>query len=159
MTANCKAQVIEGLELLLSSGVACVSGEFREWNDSYVYFIREKRTMPAVKVGYTTSPGRRIQDLQTASPYSLELFAVFGPFENKDAHYLERQLHYAFRHARLQGEWFKSSIIQIMSEASMYSLSPENYDYWVRCTEVLPNTFDDRRRAITSKLTKSQEES
>lgn len=62
------------------------------------------------KIGYTDRPiGRRLKELQTASPTELSVFAVY---ETKIASKVERILHRTFRSKRTQGEWFALDLDQ-----------------------------------------------
>ncbi len=76
---------------------------------SYVYFIapeavfyRSEESLQVVKIGFTRyHPNRRMYDLQTVSPVTLELLA----FIDGDVQ-LERAFHDTFMELRSHGEWF-----------------------------------------------------
>lgn len=65
----------------------------------FVYFIANDA---AVKIGFSADPAGRLRDLQTASPYSLQLL---GAVEGGKKH--ERAIHAALDEFRLRGEWFR----------------------------------------------------
>lgn len=74
---------------------------------SVVYFIsaRGPADFP-VKIGITTPTGlvSRLECIQTALPYTLELLATtHGGVER------EAEIHAQFAHLRLRGEWFRRS--------------------------------------------------
>jgi hypothetical protein len=60
------------------------------------YFISDG---DAVKIGYSTDPGKRLRALQTAHPKRLTLLGVCS--------FKESELHEKFHGLRLHGEWFK----------------------------------------------------
>lgn len=66
----------------------------------YIYKIRAGSF---IKIGITYDVKSRIAQLQTGSPYRLELLSCYG-FE--DATIVERALHQAFSKERGVGEWF-----------------------------------------------------
>lgn len=67
---------------------------------SEVYFIRSEQA-DMIKIGYTTDIAQRLNNLQTASPFSLKLLiSVPGTLED------ERNLHKLFDSCRGHGEWF-----------------------------------------------------
>lgn len=70
-----------------------------------VYFVRQGESGP-VKIGTTAlaSLDGRLKQLQTGSPYSLQLLGVI---EGGDE--LEERLHERFATCRLEGEWFSAS--------------------------------------------------
>ena len=67
-----------------------------------VYFIRSSRGGP-VKIGIAVDVGKRLESLQTAHAYPLEVIHVIvgGGRET------ERLFHLKFQHLRLNGEWFE----------------------------------------------------
>lgn len=68
-----------------------------------VYFISNGKG--AVKIGQTASNvSLRLAQLQGASPYRLKVCAVIDTPQQKR---LERELHVAHKHRRLEGEWFE----------------------------------------------------
>ena len=71
-------------------------------NENIIYFILDTYSN-AVKIGYTTIKGlrRRLQTLQTGTPYELRLLgAVWGDKK------IEKQLHEKFHYSHIRGEWF-----------------------------------------------------
>ena len=67
-----------------------------------IYFIRSETG--AIKIGFSTTPERRLSAMQTGSPVRLELLAVM-PGTKQD----ERRLHARFKAQRGRGEWFSPS--------------------------------------------------
>ena len=71
-------------------------------NENIIYFILDTYSN-AVKIGYTTIKGlrRRLQTLQTGTPYELRLLgALWGDKK------IEKQLHEKFHYSHIRGEWF-----------------------------------------------------
>ncbi len=66
----------------------------------WVYFVRGG---DRIKIGYAANTGRRIADLQTASPVPLELLTAIPGSRD-----LERELHRQFAALRTHGEWFRA---------------------------------------------------
>lgn len=78
--------------------------------EGYVYVTGTGRPGDPVKIGWSVSPGRRIQELQTGSPNQLLMLATHsGPPE------LEKFLHDQFASQRSHGEWFslESPVAQV----------------------------------------------
>ena len=70
--------------------------------EEVIYFILDTYSN-AVKIGYTTIKGlrRRLQTLQTGTPYELRLLgALWGDKK------IEKQLHEKFHYSHIRGEWF-----------------------------------------------------
>jgi DNA-binding NtrC family response regulator len=66
-----------------------------------IYFIQAGENGP-IKIGVTGGEVcERVKQLQTASPYKLNLIAIENGF--KDAEII---LHNKFKHLRMEGEWF-----------------------------------------------------
>lgn len=68
-----------------------------------IYFIQIGDEGP-VKIGYAEMPGSRLTNLQSASPYELNLLLI-GAGDRE----LERELHELFAASRIRGEWFEPS--------------------------------------------------
>lgn len=69
-----------------------------------IYFISSKSPTESkcVKIGTSTDPVKRLNELQTGNPYKLKLLGVLpGSFMT------EKALHEAFSDYKLEGEWFK----------------------------------------------------
>lgn len=71
--------------------------------EGYVYCVQRGET-GSIKIGFTTTPFRRIPALDTASDVELRVLA-FVP----GGRALERALHRQFAEDRLRREWFKPS--------------------------------------------------
>lgn len=68
-----------------------------------VYFIRGKSTNH-IKIGYTSStPEKRLSNLQTSASEELEIIHVIPSGTTT----LEAELHEKFRNSHIRGEWFK----------------------------------------------------
>lgn len=83
------------------------------WQDagkaaSFVYFIQSGEHGP-VKIGLAQDPLRRMAELQTGNPEDLFLRHVV-PGKRAD----EGKLHHRFREARVRGEWFGLSYLEII---------------------------------------------
>ncbi len=71
----------------------------------FVYFIEEVGN-DRVKIGFSTSPWKRLSGLKSVGLHDLRLLWVFnGTREN------ERYLHWLFQNHRVRGEWFVLSLV------------------------------------------------
>lgn len=78
-------------------------------SDCYVYVIATKRDgqhVAPVKIGVSNSPNGRLDALQTASPYELELIFYFVAPSRQIAFALEQAFLECMGEFRLHGEWF-----------------------------------------------------
>lgn len=75
--------------------------------ETYTYIIRMKNT-DNYKIGQSRKPIKRVQQLQTACPESLELIAYV-----KSDIWLEKRLHRMFYMSRKRGEWFTLSYTKL----------------------------------------------
>lgn len=66
-----------------------------------VYFIKAN---DRIKIGYANDPSKRIQEIQTSSPFYLEVLLIIDGSYSK-----ERELHKKFQEFRKVGEWFELS--------------------------------------------------
>ena len=67
----------------------------------HVYFVRRADGVGPIKIGCSIQPKERLATLALWSPYKLELVAIApGGFPDENA------LHWKFKNARMQGEWF-----------------------------------------------------
>jgi len=64
-----------------------------------IYFIKANNR---VKIGYSANPSNRINKIQTAIPYDIEVLLIFDGDRDK-----ERELHLRFADSRRKGEWFQ----------------------------------------------------
>ena len=78
---------------------------------NYVYLIRcnDNHFQTKYKIGIAQDVQTRLAQLQTGSPYVLEVMECYG-YENAEV--VERALHQAFKKQRIQGEWFVLDYIQ-----------------------------------------------
>lgn len=70
----------------------------------WVYFIKQQRIEPRIKIGLTKCLESRIKQFNTSNSDNLEIIAYI---EARDMKKLEIQLHGAFAKFRLRGEWFE----------------------------------------------------
>ena len=66
----------------------------------YVYFIEAVGTN-RVKIGFSSDPYLRLQQIRTCSPFPVRLLAVIEGSVD-----LERAFHSQYDHKRIHGEWF-----------------------------------------------------
>jgi len=68
-----------------------------------IYFIRIK-DQPYVKIGFSKDVEKRLKQLQTSSPFDLEIiYTEFAAIER------EKQLHEKYKEYQVKGEWFNIS--------------------------------------------------
>jgi hypothetical protein len=80
-----------------------------------VYLIKEndrKRVKGFYKIGVAKKPMKRLSELQTGNPNQLQLVKTSGPYSEKQAFAIERELHTRLGFARMQGEWFKAKSLR-----------------------------------------------
>lgn len=83
--------------------------ESRLVNAPYVYFIQSGDDGP-IKIGLSSKPFRRVQQLQTGNPRELLLRHVL-PGDRA----MEAQLHARFEPARIRGEWFGREYLPVIT--------------------------------------------
>lgn len=78
--------------------------------DGQLYFVTELDALEAavpmtapIKIGFSSSPRKRLGELQTGNPRRLALIVVVDGVERE----LEGRLHAEFAADRLDGEWFQ----------------------------------------------------
>ena len=64
-----------------------------------IYLIACKETNTC-KIGYSLNPEKRLNQLQTANPFPIELVGVLKGTVKE-----EKDLHFKFQHYKKQGEW------------------------------------------------------
>lgn len=84
----------------------------------YVYLVKMSGTF-LHKIGVTQDVKKRLQQLQTANPYPLELIASW---ESDDCMGLEERLHDMFFNKRASGEWFKLKDEDVFKAAAVMVL-------------------------------------
>lgn len=77
---------------------------------TYLYFIQ--RGYGCFKIGVSDNPETRLAQLQTASDKPLRLVAKFPMPSRAAAFDLEKQLHTEYAYLRLNGEWFRRSLVR-----------------------------------------------
>ena len=71
----------------------------------YVYFIRETNSH-YVKIGYTNDTQKRLGELQTGTPHTLELMYAIQVEDRETARSIEAALHERFAASIVRGEWY-----------------------------------------------------
>ena len=66
------------------------------------------QTTNQVKIGYSTNVERRLKQLSTGNPNILTVIALLGGDKR-----LEKELHFKFRHYRINREWFNFQPIMV----------------------------------------------
>lgn len=71
-------------------------------NETFIYFIQSEQGGP-VKVGMAQNPAKRLRELQTGNPFTLEVrrVVIAEPLE-------EGRIHRLFAAYRMSGEWFRA---------------------------------------------------
>lgn len=109
-----------------------------------IYFL--SNGIGQVKIGYSTTPQKRVKELQTAHPQTLELMAVCPGDAAREAEY-----HTKYSCYHINREWFRENrdmSIEIEVLRSMYSLDLTDNDYqsifavWVQKTDRIDKRFD-----------------
>ena len=87
-----------------------------------VYFIAENENGDydnlRIKIGISKDIHKRLNQLQTGSPYELKLM---GWIEADDAKQLEKALHNKYRGRKAHGEWFQLSSCDVLAELKSHS--------------------------------------
>lgn len=76
----------------------------------YVYFFPERnKEDPAIKIGYSKHPIKRLKQLQTGHPTKIGSEGWLELNNELDAQFYEYSLHQSFNKERIRknGEWFK----------------------------------------------------
>lgn len=81
----------------------------------FVYFMREPFGL--VKIGKARNPNTRLKDIQTSSPYELR---IEGVIQCENMHGLEAEIHTAFEHRLVRGEWYCLTTDEVMEILSRY---------------------------------------
>lgn len=78
----------------------------------YIYFFPERgKENPAIKIGYSKDPVKRIKQLQTGHPHKIGCEGWIEVGTEKDAQQVEHAYHTMFKKQRIRdnGEWFHYS--------------------------------------------------
>lgn len=82
----------------------------RQVQRCYVYFIQQG--YGNIKIGVSHDPQARCAQMQTGSAKVLRVLIQF-PFESRaEAFAMEKSLHAAYAHLRVNGEWFKRALLR-----------------------------------------------
>ena len=72
-----------------------------------VYFVLAQcGPSSRVKIGKANNVAKRVETLQTGSPYQLQILVTVPCRSEKHAEHLERLAHRMFKPYRIRGEWF-----------------------------------------------------
>ena len=85
-----------------------IMGDGEPTPKKYVYIVATEKEL---KIGYSSNPVKRMACMQTGNPKKLHLVTTLN-HEDYSAQELEKLLHIAFYKERLEGEWFKISVIK-----------------------------------------------
>lgn len=85
--------------------------------DTYLYVIGWDRAGP-VKIGFTTNPTKRVAQLQTAQPNTLEIFHLCK-VETPKARIIENLIHKSNRRYKISGEWYDLTVEQAIAEVEL----------------------------------------
>lgn len=69
----------------------------------YIVYFEDSSGKKFYKIGIATNPKTRMNDLQTANPFELNVLFCFYCSDNLK---LEKQLHLKFSHLNIKNEWF-----------------------------------------------------
>jgi len=79
-------------------------------SEHHIYFIEQQvnQSYKPVKIGFSSNPHKRMEELQVGSPHRLKLGTTIAMPTIEDARKMERIMHdlVAARFKRLSGEWF-----------------------------------------------------
>jgi hypothetical protein len=89
-----------------------------------VYFCRVRGHDTPIKIGYSANTPRRVGQLQTGSPFKLELVRVI-PAEM--ARVVETSLHQKYQSARVYREWFRIDESVVNFEYNRWKRHPDTY--------------------------------
>lgn len=90
---------------------SCSTGGFNPDKPAFVYFLLDTETHSRVKIGVSNSPDRRLQELKSRTPFTLERIDLFET-PSEITLQIEALCHYHMESANLKGfdgatEWFK----------------------------------------------------
>ena len=85
---------------------------------SVVYFMRRADGVGPVKVGFSSSPKKRLQTCACWSPYPLSIIALIE-VDKKTGRYIERQFHERYLGWRLHSEWHEPCSLILSDVASI----------------------------------------
>lgn len=91
----------------------------------YVYFIRSAGKPRRIKIGKSKDPKARMRELQTGSPYPLDIVGTIRCRDGNHATRLEKELHRYFAEYRMGGEWFKCSLVVLVKVWELLNLVDE----------------------------------
>jgi hypothetical protein len=72
----------------------------------YVYFMSPDGEDVITKIGISRDPFKRREALQCANSKRIILHTFFGPWSEKDARGIEKEIHEKLAKKRIRGEWY-----------------------------------------------------
>ena len=97
-------------------------------NMVFVYFIRCGQRRGAIKIGHASNVERRLLELQVGNPEKLHVLATIPIESKKQAHNIERWMHYRFKRLHIRGEWFRGSL-KLKTVFTNLELAKNGVDY------------------------------
>lgn len=109
----------------------------------FIYWVRAPNP-GHIKIGFSTNPTKRLEQLRIGSPVPLELVGLkVGCIEDEQA------LHKQLQAYRLHGEWFSETVAVLKSVEPMPK-SPDEIVGWVdRQISVHPHRFQKQAQITT----------
>ena len=92
----------------------------------YIYAIESNGLL---KIGKSTRPEKRINELKTANPAELNIVCIV---ECNDMTWLEQNLHNVFEGSRVRGEWFDISDDELKQALAELFPDAEQYPPWIQ---------------------------
>ena len=92
----------------------------------YVYFLKDEQNN--VKIGITSNLKNRIGSIQTGNSQEVNLLHYIGPYTQKQATDLEKELHKMFSEYHLRGEWFVGEPIIDFISGDYFTIGNVEYE-------------------------------
>jgi hypothetical protein len=123
---------------------------------SYLYFLccaGDSKDVVYIKIGISDQPTRRLYALANGCALRPLTFGVCHIYSRKMALKMEREMHRTFKAWRMQGEWYRFTVMEKTMFATMREeiLKPYRSKAWplsIAVTGVLPVMRDARRRSL-----------
>lgn len=81
-----------------------------------VYFIQQDGGDMFIKIGKTNNINRRLTELQTGSPYKLNIIVKIFAENNSHANAIEKMLHERLGKFKSTGEWFTADALKYVNQ-------------------------------------------
>jgi len=97
---------------------------------TYVYVIGIRGHRTYYKVGVSTNPRARLEQLQSGNPLEIHVIKEYGWFFRQEALNIESLVHRKLREVRSKGEWFKAKRQHIFAviDKSISVIEPSSVD-------------------------------